>query len=192
MKKIYFGSDFHFFHENVIKFDKRPFKSVQEMNDIIIKNCLKLFKPDDEFYFDGDWALRASKEEMESIFETFRSSGVKMFFIKGNHDHSDTRKLYAKFGTYLGDRAEIEINGQRIVIDHYPMEVWNKSHFGSWHLYGHCHHSLPDNPNMLRIDLGINGKSYNYTPIEFNQIAKMMSHKQFKPVDHHGTRGETH
>lgn len=183
----YFGSDFHFFHSNVIKYDKRPFYSVDEMNERIIKNCMELFKPGDRFFFVGDWALSRNIDDVERTFEVFKSSGVQMFFIKGNHDKKDTIKLYQKYGVYLGEQKKIDsIDGQEIVLNHYRMDVWDKSHHGVWHLHGHSHHSLPERPTARCIDVGINGKEYNYTPLSFIQVKKYMDKKDYKPIDHHG------
>jgi len=97
------------------------------------------------------------------------------FFIKGNHDKKDTIQLYEKYGTYLGQLNEIEINKQHIVLCHYSMNVWNRSHHGSWHLFGHSHGGLIDNPNSLSIDIGINCN--NYYPIEFEEIENKMNLK---------------
>ncbi len=46
--------------------------------------------------------------------------------------------------------AEISVHGQPIVICHYAMRVWNRSHHGAWHLYGHSHGNLPDTPTSRR------------------------------------------
>jgi calcineurin-like phosphoesterase family protein len=90
----------------------------------------------------------------------------------------DTIQLYEKYGTYLGQLDEIEINKQYIVLCHYSMNVWNRSHHGSWHLFGHSHGGLTDNPNSLSIDVGIN--CHNYYPIEFEEIKNKMKLKNNK------------
>jgi len=177
----YFSSDYHLGHKNVIKYDGRPFKDVSHMDEEIINNHNEVVDPEDDFYFLGD--LSFNRRATESYLQ--RLNGNK-FFIGGNHDYSDTIKLYEKYGTYLGNLAEIDVAGQRIVICHYSMRVWNKSHHGAWHLYGHSHHSLPDDPHALSIDVGINGKGYNYRPLSFRQIKAIMAKKDYKPKDHHG------
>lgn len=178
--KTFFASDYHLGHANVIKYDKRPFKDVWEMDEEIIKRHNDVVFPGDDFYFLGDFCFNNRAEEYIQ-----RLNGNK-FFIKGNHDRSEIVKQYKKYGTYLGELAEVVVNSQRIILCHYAMRVWNKSHRGVWHLYGHSHHSLPDNKDSLSFDVGINGAGYNYTPLEFADVAKIMSKKTWKSIDHHG------
>jgi calcineurin-like phosphoesterase family protein len=179
----FFSSDSHHGHKNVIKYDGRPFNSVEEMDNTIIENHNSVIHKDDDWYFDGDFSFNKKRTEGYLL----RLNGNK-FFIKGNHDGKDTIELYKKYGTYLGELAEVSINGQLIILCHYALRTWNKSHRGSWHLYGHSHHSLPDDPNSLSFDIGINGKGYNYTPLSFEQVSKIMSRKTWKSIDHHGDK----
>ena len=96
----------------------------------------------------------------------------KKFFIRGDHDKQQTIELFKKYGTYLGSNAEIIINGRSITLSHYPSDTWNDSQHGSWLLHGHSHHNVPDNPNRLSMDMGING--WNYKPVSFEEIEKKM------------------
>jgi calcineurin-like phosphoesterase family protein len=64
------------------------------------------------------------------------------------------------------------------------MKVWNKSHHGAWHLYGHSHGSLPDDINSLSFDVGVD--SHDYKPISYEEVKRIMKKKIFKPLDHHG------
>lgn len=177
----YFASDYHLGHKNIIKYDGRPFKDVNEMNETIIANHNSVVSNKDDFYFLGDFCFDNRAEEYLN-----RLNGNK-FFIKGNHDRSDMIKLYRKYGTYLHHMEEVWVEGQMITLCHYRLDVWNKSHGGSWCLFGHSHHSLPDRIESRSIDVGINGAGYDYTPLSFDEIAKMMSKKQWKPIDHHGS-----
>lgn len=184
--KTYFSADFHLQHANVIRFDNRPFKHVDDMDKAIIKNCMQLFKPGDQFYFLGDFSMRGTNDKSESYFQELKSSGVQMFFIKGNHDKKDTIKLYNKYGIYLGEQKKIRVGEQEIVLNHYRMDVWDKSHHGTWHLHGHSHHSLPIRRDARCMDVGINGVGYNYTPVDFEYVSEVMKYKEWKPIDHHG------
>lgn len=177
--KHWFSSDWHLCHNNIIKYDKRPFSSIDEMNTTIINNHNQVVRTTDVFYYLGDFCLAPIKYIEEYISQL----KGKLFFIKGNHDHRDVIKMYEKYGTYLGHMAEINIHGQDITLNHYAMKVWNKSHHGAWHLYGHSHGSLPDDKNSRSIDVGV--MNNNYYPVEFNQIKTIMESKEWKPIDHH-------
>ena len=178
----YFSSDYHLGHANVIKYDGRPFKNVGQMDEAIIENHNSIVGEEDNFYFLGDLSFNDKRTE-----EYLQRLNGNKFFIKGNHDsYKKHIPLFKKYGTYLGELAEIDIKGQKIVLCHYSMRVWNKSHRGAWHLYGHSHHSLPDDPNSLSFDVGCNG--WDYKPLSFGQVFAVMSKKTWKAIDHHTGR----
>lgn len=181
---IFFSSDFHLGHANIIRFDKRPYANVRDMDDDIIKTCMRQLKPGDSFYYLGDWSLTDQKQA-EGYMATLKSSGANLLFIKGNHDKKETIKLYEKYGQYLGEQRKIKVGEQEIVLNHYCMLVWDKSHHGAWHLYGHSHHSLPVWMDSKKLDVGWNGY---YKLLNFEEIRIMMDEKTFRSVDHHGKR----
>jgi calcineurin-like phosphoesterase family protein len=178
LKKTFFSSDFHLSHKNILEYDKRPFKNVHEMNEAIIRNHNAVVSPEDDFYFLGDFCF--NMKEAEGFLQ--RLNGNK-FFIKGNHDKYEMIKLYKQYGTYLGGMSEITVNGQQITLCHYAMRIWNKSHHGTWQLYGHSHGTLPDDTHALSIDVGTN--VHGYKPLEFADVQRIMAKKDYKPVDHH-------
>ncbi len=176
----WFTADTHFGHANIIKYCNRPFKDSVEMNETIISNWNKVVKKDDLVYHLGDFCFGRNDYDFDMYFE--RLNGL-IIFLKGNHDRlawAHRHKFYAAHNSY----HEIEINGQEITLCHYAMRVWNKSHHGSWHLYGHSHGSLPDDKNSLSFDCGVD--CHNFAPINFEQIPAIMSKKTFKSIDHHG------
>ena len=81
MKKTYFTSDYHFGHKNVIKYDRRPFKTVEEMNQTLIQNQNELVQDEDDFYFLGDFAMGLSDDSMQYLLQRLRGN---LFFIRGN------------------------------------------------------------------------------------------------------------
>ena len=56
----WFTSDPHYGHGNIIKYCKRPFKSVEEMNKTLIKNHNERVKPEDMVFMAGDFCFRNS------------------------------------------------------------------------------------------------------------------------------------
>lgn len=172
----YFSADFHLGHSNVIRFDKRPYTDVQEMNEDILRIVETTLKKGDNFYYLGDFSFVKDPEE---FMKRIAATGANLFFIKGNHDHKTTINLYAKYGTYLGEQKSITIDNQVIVLNHYRMDVWDRGHYGAWHLHGHSHHSLPERPQKV-IDVGINGY---YRLLEFSEIEQIMAKKE--NIKHH-------
>ena len=69
---------------------------------------------------------------------------------------------------------ELKVGEQLVVLDHYPMRSWNKSHYGSWQLYGHHHGTLPEDPNAFQMDVGVDCFRY---PLSFNQVKTYMDIK---------------
>jgi calcineurin-like phosphoesterase family protein len=177
----WFTADTHFGHANIIKYTKRPFKNTVEMNETIISNWNKAVPEDALVYHLGDFCFGRDDREFDMYFR--RLNGL-IVFIKGNHDRLAWRnrnRFYTSYDSY----HEIKINDQNITLCHYAMKVWNKSHHGAWHLYGHSHGSLPDDKNSLSFDCGVD--CHNFTPINFDQVKQIMSKKEFKPIDHHGS-----
>lgn len=111
-----------------------------------------------------------------------RLNGNK-FLIKGNHDRNTSLK--DGWGGIF-DFKEIKVEGQHITLCHFSLRTWNHSHHGSWSLFGHSHGTLPDDPNSLSIDVGVD--CHNYFPISFEEVKRIMSKKTFKPIDHHGRK----
>lgn len=77
----YFTSDHHFGHKNIIKYCKRPFDGVMEMNEEMAKRWNDIVKPKDEVIYLGDFSL--STYEMDIWLN--RLNGTKELIV-GNHD----------------------------------------------------------------------------------------------------------
>lgn len=173
----FFISDTHFGHANIIKYSNRPFANVDEMNNTLIHNWNSVVKPEDEVWHLGDFALGGGTAEKYLS----RLNG-KIHLIVGNHENPALR-IREKFAS-VDYYREIYVERQLIILCHYAFRVWNKSHHGSYNLFGHSHHTLPDDPNLLSLDMGVEG--WNYTPASFYQVREKMKHKTWRPVDHHG------
>jgi len=170
-KQIWFGSDYHFHHGNIIKYCSRPFNNINEMNNTIINNHNSVVKPDDDFYFLGDFCFH-NQYEAECILE--RLNGNK-YFIIGNHDNSimDSKRFNIIGYSYLLNYK----NYPKIYISHCCSRLWIDSHKGSWHLFGH-HHGTLTTYNMS-IDVGVDSNDLpkKYTPVSIDEIQKIMTRK---------------
>lgn len=186
MSGPWFTSDTHFGHTNIIKYSKRPFQDVEEMNEHMIAEWNKRVQPNDDIFHLGDFAFM-KPGPMQSLL--YRLQGKK-HIIFGNHD----QWLIENGGMLVGNGTlesvqhyrEIKYGGKKIVLFHYGQRVWNKSHHGSIHLYGHSHGSLP--PHGLSVDVGVDSKEITaeYRPIHLTEILDYMSKREKAVVDHHG------
>lgn len=175
---IWFTSDTHFGHFNIMRYCNRPFSDVHEMDEAFIKNWNDRVKSSDMVYHLGDFAFcrdpRAVQERRDRL-------NGQIQLIWGNHDKGAVRQTRAFI--WQGPYKEIKVGEQSIVLLHYAMRIWNKAHYGSWHLYGHSHNTLPDNPNSLSFDVGVDAQ--NYASISFEEVRERMSRKKFVPIDSH-------
>jgi calcineurin-like phosphoesterase family protein len=190
LSNTFFCSDTHFGHSRIIKYSNRPYTDVEEMNEKMRAEWNALVKPGDNVYHLGDFAFMP----FEKLHKYTWSLNGNIHLIKGNHDKEidrNQRELLkqGKFVTIQHYR-ELKIAGKMLVLFHYGQRVWNKSHHGSIHLYGHSHGSLP--PHGLSVDVGVDCKEITpeYRPIHLDEVLQYMSKREQAVVDHHGMSDE--
>lgn len=179
-QKVWFTSDTHFGHNNIIKYSRRPYRDKHEMDEAIIENWNSRVRPDDVIYHLGDVFFTGVERAIEVLN---RLNGQK-FLVLGNHDKviKQSNEVQSLF-TSISDYREITVEGQAIVLSHYPMMTWNKSGRGSWMLHGHCHGNLKYPFEAKIHDVGVDPNGY--FPISFQEIQKIMSNKKISIIDHH-------
>ncbi len=180
MSKIFFTSDHHFGHKNIIKFSERPFKDVQEMDEVLIQKWNEKITEEDEVYYLGDLGL-CSSGKMKKILE--RLNGKK-YLINGNHEKS--AQNCSEHFEWIKDYHELVIEDdefprgqQLLVLFHYSMREWNASHWGSYHLYGHSHGTLSDDKNALSFDIGVD--CHDFYPLSYEEVKEIMKKKTWTP-----------
>ena len=161
------------------------------MNEGIISNWNMVVKPGDDVYILGDIAMCSWKKAIGFID---RMNGTK-YLVAGNHDKQLIRKPeFKKRFEWIKNLTQIKIpdpdardgKSQRIVLCHYAMLVWDRSHFDTWHLYGHSHGSMAWDTEARRMDVGID--AHNWFPISYEEVkATLTARPGWTPIDHHGT-----
>jgi len=180
----WFCSDFHFEHKNIVKYSNRPW--LQEDNtEELIKRWNDRIGPVDDVYHLGDFAFLYPKK-LDRLIEIIKQLNGNIHFIRGNHCDPRLWKLLEDSGVvhveWIKDYHEMIVQGQRIIMCHYPFEVWRDSHHGSWHLHGHCHGSLP--PRGKRLDVGIDNHP-DFQVWSWEEICEHMAKQQIEVMDHH-------
>lgn len=180
--KLFFTSDTHFFHNNIIKYCDRPFKDVDEMNERLIENWNSVVPTDGTVFHLGDVSLTANPKKLEEVLKKLNGN---IYLIVGNHEHDALEKPYIRDRwSAVHDVAEIFVKDreityaeQHIVMCHYPMIVWNGSHRGSWQLFGHVHGGLSNkgviNHPVTSLDVGVD--THDYTPWSYQEVKEQIT-----------------
>lgn len=190
--KVYFTSDWHVGHLNSIKFDKRPFKDLEEMHKVLVANFNRYVPKHGITYFLGDMGFRGSGL-LQSVITQL--NGTKIC-VRGNHD-GNVYSMYAAGFDVVVDKAQITIGKNIITMSHCPLygvfredttgmrncdgtENWHNEEkykdiysfpdFGQFHLHGHIH-SRKDRGKIIdgrQMDVGV--PAWNYKPISISQV----------------------
>jgi calcineurin-like phosphoesterase family protein len=175
MSNIFFTSDTHFSHSNIIKYCNRPYKDILEMNEALISNWNNLVKKGDLVYHLGDFGF-GSFEDLKKIRE--RLNG-EICFIRGNHDK--TIKNQASLFTWVKEYYEMKLDKIDIILCHYPFLTWNKEYHGSIALSGHTHSDKRVVTQSKKgIHVGVD--AWNYTPVSWDQIKNLAERIEVKEV----------
>jgi calcineurin-like phosphoesterase family protein len=179
--ETYFVSDTHFSHPNVLLYNRRPvlqqgdinregrfvskevaMKRSQEMDERMIENWNNVVGKKDRVVIVGDFAFKNHARYANAL------NGKKTLVI-GSHDKA-SKEVYGNCFTEVCQRKTMVINKQFFDINHCCLRVWEKSHYGSIHLFGHSHGRL--NTFNLSFDVGVDVPENNYRPVHFNEIMR--------------------
>lgn len=195
MSKIWLTSDWHLGHKNIVgpKVSTWPsgyriFSSIEEMDHVILDNVNRLVKHDDILYHLGDFSYRSSKG---IINYRSRVNCQTIHLCLGNHDKEvrNKRERYLDIFASIEERILLKTNNLRIILSHYAHRVWDQSHRGSFHCYGHSHGSLPGLGKSM--DVGVDNiyKLFGeYRPISLEEVVQIMNKKKIAFEDHHKSR----
>lgn len=167
---IYFTADLHFNHDRIREYCDRPFSGIEEMNEEIISRWNSKVSPRDSVYVLGDFGFFRSRQEAEKMVSLLRGS---IYLLKGNHDKKQILK--ARNLAAVWETRSLQVGSGIIFLSHYAHRVWNKSHHGSWHLYGHSHGNLPEDPSSMSFDVGVD--CCDFYPLSLEEIAEKMLEK---------------
>ena len=179
LDKVFFTSDLHFRHSNVLKYTKRPWATVEAMDEVLMANWNDTIPVDGTVFVLGDFWFKGKEEAPELI----RMLHGKKHLLLGNHDCHMTPEMLACFEStqhYLEWRPSKE--EPTFVMSHYPMVTWNKKGYGSFMLHGHSHGKLDiENLSMRRLDVGVDSTVGEYYPIPYQRVVGVLSARPFQP-----------
>jgi calcineurin-like phosphoesterase family protein len=153
---IYLTGCTHFGHYNIIRLANRPFKSLEEMDEVLIENWNKTVKPGDTIIHHGDFSYKGGKSPEDYL----RKLNGNIIRIRGNHDQKNWG--YADY--------EFNHKDTKIVCYHYPIEEWNGYFRGAIHT--HCHTHKPTLKSAER-RFNVTVEACNYKPISIDELMEM-------------------
>jgi calcineurin-like phosphoesterase family protein len=152
-KNTFLFSDPHFDHKNIIKYCHRPFKTIEQMNETILKNYNKKVKQDSLVFFLGDMAFGKNARPYGYWFKQLKGHIIR---FKGNHDKVGYKE------------SVIHVKDQYFKLSHFPA---NKGNWTGWMIHGHVHNKSPfiDYQNkMINVSVDVTG----FKPVKLSDIIK--------------------
>lgn len=149
----WFIADTHFRHKNVLEFENRPFESLEEMEDKLIKAWNDVVAKTDTVYIVGDFCFANNKEWIE-ILDQLKGN---IILVKGNHDKSKIIKRVQNEG-YLSEIFEVGklIQHEKLFfyVTHFPFEIGERPQY--FNISGHIHSKESNLINQLNV--GVDSK----------------------------------
>lgn len=167
---IYFTADHHFGHKNIIEYCNRPFESVEEMDNILIAKWNSKISSVDTVYHLGDFCF-GNITKVKSYLSKLNGyiSILTSQYLHDSNWFGKNVELKSKTGQHvriIPHYFEIKINSIPIIMFHFPIEEWNKKHYGSIHFHGHSHGNSRKEKN--RFDVGVD--VWDFYPVTVEEI----------------------
>lgn len=173
---IWFTSDLHLGHANVLRFANRPWPSIEKMNKALIDSINVKVSPADELYILGDYSYKLTKELAAALRIRIRCQNVHL--VPGNHDKDWSLQDFKDTFILEPPICQLKVNGIKIILSHYPLADWPAMSHGSWHLHGHIHsqrlqglatyNELNQMQGILRYDVGVDANKYE--PVSWQNL----------------------
>ena len=182
---IFFTSDTHFGHNNILKYTQRPYANINEHDEGLIANWNSVVSPDSIVFHLGDVAF-ASPERAAEILSQLNGHKI---LILGNHDQMFYGGCEAsKYFEHIIPQLSISIGSQRIIMNHYPFLAYGGVYYSTptWQIFGHVHTTRngltnADSPRMANLfptqyDVGVDNNYYK--PISFVELKTIIEKQQ--------------
>lgn len=192
--KIFFTSDTHFNHNNIISFAQRPFHNVEEMDDMLIKNWNDKVPTDGLVFHLGDFCFGRG-----NCKRYLNRLNGRVILVIGNHDFNNMSAGDLDLFAYHSQQMFISIEKRKIFLNHFPFlcytGVYRQPEDMIWQLFGHVHsHTSSDinsgiggngkdipRLNMLfpcQYDVGVDNNGF--APISWNELKEKIESNIYK------------
>lgn len=170
MQNIFFISDTHFYHENIVKY--RKLNSLEDMHNLIVSNWNNTVSKNDIVYHLGDVMIlnNANKEIEDLKLSIVNSLNGKKHLILGNHD-TVPKDIYLKYFNRISGCYELSKKylGLKTILTHIPIHECQLKRY-DLNIHGHLHEEKINNSKYLCVSV----ESINYTPMSLDKVKKSL------------------
>jgi len=169
---VYFTSDHHFGHGGARGLFKRPFATTRAMDEAMVARWNEAVGANDIVWHLGDFAVRQPRARMQALLDAL--NGTKNLIV-GNNDGPATKALWGWHSVQA--YVELEIEGRRLVLCHYPLRSWNGMAKGAIQLHGHTHGRMA--PLTRQLDVGVD--PHDFRPLALEDVfARALRRRQVR------------
>lgn len=189
-QKIWFTSDLHLGHRNVIRFCNRPFTDEKAMGKSLIENWNNTVGDNDIVFVLGDTFWFNDSHSIKRVLSQLK--GKDIYILPGNHDDFDHYYRVDDMRIHLcADIVVVWITEENqpkreVWLSHYPMMTWPHRENGAYQFFGHIH-SQPDKFDGVDQDLPLHWNQadvgcdyWNWTPIDIDTLIAYCTMKKEK------------
>lgn len=174
--RLWFYSDPHFFHHNIIRFTNRPYKNVEEMNQDLVHRFNSKVGKEDKVIFVGDmFFFKRNKEDIQKCLDIYHAlNGSHKTLILGNHDKSTHYFPFDVTVKFL----KMTIADEEVLVNHYPYRPIDCPEMkkrpldeGKFLIHGHSHNKVKVKDKMINVCCD----SWDYLPVSIEEISKIIN-----------------
>jgi calcineurin-like phosphoesterase family protein len=148
----WFTADTHFGDAEAIGRFKRPFLRVDEMDEALVAAWNSVVGAQDEVWHLGDFAVDATRQHVSTLLNQLNG---RKHLVVGNNDGS--RTIGAPEWESVNPYREIDVDGARLVLCHYPFRAWGGRHDIAYNIHGHTHGELAPLPRQMDVGVDVSG-----------------------------------
>ena len=183
-QNIFFTSDTHFGHTNIIKYCKRPFNSLEEHDETLIKNWNNKVGENDIIFHLGDFAFGSEKQWMNYLEQL----NGKKYLIIGNHDWRRIVNQHKWRFEMMTQQINMKIGSRHVILNHYPMLAFSGAWRGvdaTYQLFGHVHTSPYTDEGLdqarmkmlftSQYDVGVDNN--DFAPVSWKEVDQIINNQ---------------
>ena len=167
MSKTYMIADLHFGGENIIRYENRPFQSVEEMERALIENWNSIVAEEDTVFVLGDFSSGQRAEQDGAILKRLRGTKI---LIMGNHDTHRTPEEWRSLGFAECSQWPIVFR-EFFLLSHEPLYLNRNMPYAN--IYGHVHGNVTYQ-TVTEQSACVSVERIGYTPVDFESLVQRM------------------